>query len=258
MFVGFLAIVALWALRRQLVPLITLSRVVAPLRIRLAVALAGVGAGAVVHGTMTELSSWDVQSSSLYTGYYDLLGAAWLGGAVLVMHHLGLSLRDDVLERRNPAALIAFVGVLLGHALAYAGGNIGDGPGWWCVVVASGLAGASLLGVWLALHLAARVPDAITVERDAATGLRVGALLAGAGLIAGRAAAGTWVSLEDTVATFVTAAWPLVPIVAVAAVAERLLHPSRRVAGSLPISLALGLAYVAASVVAVQMQGAPL
>ncbi|MCB9596863.1 MAG: hypothetical protein H6719_29340 [Sandaracinaceae bacterium] len=255
MFVGLGAIACVAVvLRKQAVPLFSLSRAVAPLSIRGGVALAFALALALTHYVVATLSSWDVQSSSLYTGFYDLLGLAWLGLAVLAMHWLGLSLRDDVLERRNVAALAAFGGALVGHALAYAGGNIGDGPGWWCVAVASGLASATLFGVWVVLHFA-EVSDHVTVDRDLPSGIRAGALLVACGYVFGRGAAGDWISMEDTVASFFLAAWPAFILVGVAAGIERLLTPARPIPARLAISGALAAGYLAAGALIVEWEG---
>ncbi|MEZ4339167.1 MAG: hypothetical protein R3B82_21310 [Sandaracinaceae bacterium] len=255
MIAGALALLVLWVvLARQVLPMLMLSRLVAPPRLRLSLLVFFVVAGAVVHVTMVTASSWDVQSSALYTAYYDLIGAAWIGLAILGMHHLGLSLRDDVLERRNPAALFALGGALVGHAFAYAGGNIGDGPGWWCVVIASGLGALTLFAAWLVLHLVARVPETITVERDRSAGIRVGALFVGIGLVAGRAAAGTWVSVEDTVWSFAAVAWPVVPLLGLSVAIELGLQPPR--VAPRPVSGLVALGYLGASAGVVYVHGA--
>ncbi len=215
------ALVAVLGGVRQVGPLVALSRLHVGTRTRVAVAATFVLSALIVQLTLSNLASFDVQSSFVYTAFYDVMGLAWLAMMALALHYVGLSLRDDVLERRNDAALLAWAGAMVGGALAFAGGNIGDGPGWWCVVIAGGLASALLLGSWVLLHLFGGLHDHVTIDRDPGAGVRAGALLLGVGLIGGRAAAGTWVSLEDTVGTFVAGAWPAAVLVACAIAVER-------------------------------------
>ena len=50
----------------------------------------------------------------------------------------------------NAAAAMATAGATIGVTLSYAGGNIGDGPGWWVVVFSAAIATAGLFACWLA------------------------------------------------------------------------------------------------------------
>ena len=63
--------------------------------------------------------------------------------------------------------------------------NIGDGPGWWVVVFAAGLATAALFAAWLVLAQIGHGVDAVTIDRDLAAGVRLGAFLAACGAGAG-------------------------------------------------------------------------
>ena len=171
------------------------------------------------------LASADVRDEPLYLGFYLLMGIAWVGVGLSFLPWCGLSARDDVGERRNAAATPVMIGAALGLSACYAGANIGDGPGWWCVVWAGGL-GTALWFVALALvagrgHLA----ETVTVERDPAAGLRLGVFLFLAGIICGRGAAGDWTNALMTVVEF-KAAWPLVPLVLVALMGEKILRPT--------------------------------
>jgi hypothetical protein len=135
-----------------------------------------------------------------------VLGLAWIALALSALPWLGLSLRDDVLERRNPAAAWAVAGAAVGTTLLYGLANTGDGPGWWCVVVAALLAQAALFLGWAAMLALSDLHDAITIDRDPGAGLRAGAWFAAAGLVLGRAAAGSWTSFDATVLEFVDVA----------------------------------------------------
>jgi hypothetical protein len=201
-------------------------------------------------------ASFDVRFDPTYLGFYLVFGAAWLVAARSGARRLNLSWIDDAMERRNPAAVAALAGAILGAAACYAGGNVGDGPGWWCVLIAGGLATGFWLLLWLVLERLAHVSEAITVERDAGAGLRLGGWLLASGLICGRAAAGDWYGLGPTVVDFAAAAWPALPLAAVAIVVEwrrskRPMVPSGATPAAdawLAPSVALAAAYVVVAV----------
>ena len=94
------------------------------------------------------------------------------------------------------------------------------------------------------------------MERDLGTGIRVGALLLGCGLVFGNAAAGDWISTIDTVVTFFVAAWPALAVAVTAIFVERALGPSGPFPGRLLVSLVIAAAYLAASVFLVVAEGA--
>lgn len=249
---------AAWLTARHLLPVLTLSSLHASGATRASVLAAWAAALVIVHGTLGTMASWDVQGSGVYTFFYDAMGLAWIGVAMFAMEWLGLSVRDDVLERRNPAALAAVAGAVIGFGAAFAGGNVGDGPGWWCVVFAGGLASLTLSGVWVALHVTTGVADAITIDRDVPTGVRTGALLAASGVIVGRAAAGDWISASETVGSFVRAGWPVLVLAALAAAIQVVLRPRpRAMRGALAASAVAGLVFVAAAWLVVSWQGIP-
>ena len=195
------------------------------------------------------VSAHDVRDDLRYLLLYFFLGAMWVSVAVRCLPLVGLSARDDVGERGNGSAARAISGAILALTLCYAGGNIGNGPGWWVVVFSAGLATVALLLSWLVLEAVARIADVVTIDRDEAAGLRLGGWLIACGLIAGVAAAGDWESAEDTVRTFVRVAWPLLPFVAVAALLEWQWrptpeHPAPSVTayGAIPALLYIGAA----------------
>ena len=150
-------------------------------------------------------ASYDVVESPAYLFMYVVLGLAWARLAEPTFRFAGLSARDDVVERGNRAAVPAVVGALLAVTLCYAGGNVGDGPGWWVVIFSAALSTGTLLVAWLTLTGTAPIVDAVTVDRDPAAGLRLGAFLVSCGVVLGRSVAGDWESAASTVADF--AAW---------------------------------------------------
>lgn len=199
-------------------------------------------------------ASWDVRDSVPYLTQYLLLGTAWVGLGRIGFSWLGLSLRDDVVERGNLAAAVAGGGAALGLTLAYAGGNVGDGPGWGVVVLASGLASAAWFGLWTGLELLGRPSEAIGIDRDLAAGLRHAAFCVGTGAILGRAAAGDWVSGAETLKDLLWNGQGALGLLVLGVLFERALRPTAEAprrsvvfAGILPalVQLALAGAWIA-------------
>lgn len=165
-------------------------------------------------------SSFDVQNSPQYLMLYGLLGLAYLFCAPLALRFAGISPRDDAVERRNPAAAIIILCTLMAHAAIYTGANIGDGPGWWTVVIAALIGSGAWALLWLLTEVSCGVSETITVERDIAAAIRLGGYGLAMGLICARGSAGDWSSLDQTLAEF-TSAWPILPLAAAAIAVER-------------------------------------
>jgi hypothetical protein len=183
-------------------------------------------AGLVVFAVLRFLAADDVRDAPQYLAMYFLLGLAWMRLAALAFPLAGLSPRDDVIERGNPAALPAWMGGLWGVACCYAGGNVGNGPGWWVVVFSAALATAGLGAVWVFVAGRTALAEAVTVDRDRAAGIRLGGLLLASGLVLGAAVMGDWVTAGATVVDFVRRAWPVIPIALVAIANESVQRPT--------------------------------
>jgi len=197
----------------------------------------------------------DVRDDLRYLYLYTALGSAWIGSCALLLPWLGLGVRDDVVERHNAAAALALCGYAPAFALVYAGGNIGDGPGWWVVVFSSGLATGALLVLQYATLGWGRAAEHVTVERDLASGVRVAAAAIAEALVLGAAVAGDWVSAEATWREFVARGWPALALALLAWALDAVLKPrpgqverSVLVHGVLPglVLVALGLLAVIA------------
>jgi hypothetical protein len=172
-------------------------------------------------------SSYDVRDSTQYMFFYLVLTAGWLGVVHLAFEWMGVSARDDVLERRNGAALCALCGAFPGVTFAFAGGNIGNGPGVEVVLFSSGMATATFFAQWAILERFSRHSphETITIVRDAGAGLRLGGYLAAIGMILGWSVAGDWISPGQTIADFVNSAWPSLVVTAAAIGVEALYGP---------------------------------
>lgn len=166
-------------------------------------------------------ASFDVRDDAVYLAFYTTMGAAWIGVVARLGGLLGLSFRDDWLERRNPAAACAGIGLLLGSTFAFGGGNIGDGPGWWVVVFCALLSTAALAASWWLCAAASGVMEKVILDRSPSAGVRLGAFLVSVGIIAGRSVAGNWENTNATLADFAKLSWVLFPYALAIGLVER-------------------------------------
>ncbi|NLK86144.1 MAG: hypothetical protein GX279_01455 [Clostridiaceae bacterium] len=171
--------------------------------------------------TLKVLASFDVVNDLLYIIFYVLLGYAWAFlGMKAVFIFFDISWIDDVLNLNNKAALYAVSGAFIGLVTIYSGANIGDGPGWWCVIFAGGLGLISWVLLARLINSFAQVFERITTDRDIYCGVRFGAYLLASGIILARASAGDWTSFYSTIIEFLVG-WPVLPLTALAIIIER-------------------------------------
>ena len=181
----------------------------------------------LIAAVLARLSSADVRTDPLEIASYLALGAAWLGASSLLFPFLGISARDDVLERSNHAALWPTIGALAGITFAFAGANIGNGPGSEAVIFSAALSSVLFFALWFVMNAIGSFSDSITIDRDGNSGMRLGAALAGIGLFCGWTVSGNWISFYATVHDFLLSAWPPVLLAAIATTTETILqrHP---------------------------------
>jgi len=158
------------------------------------------------------LSASTVRGSLQYVAMYLALGAAWLGVMRWIYPLLGISTRDDVLERGNSAANRSLAGALIGSCCAFIGANTGNGPGVEAVLFSAVLSAILFLGIWFGVEFGTRASEAVTVDRDNGAGTRLGGFLAAAGMLSGWAVAGTWISAQSTAKDLIFCAWPAVAL----------------------------------------------
>lgn len=205
------------------------------------------------------LKSWadvGVRESTAYLAFYVVFGLAWLGASFPLVERLGVSVRDDVLERNNVPAALTLYGMLVGLTLAFAGGNFGDGPGWWVVVFSAGMGVVALSTLWVALEKLTWIVDRVTIDRNAGAAVHAALLWIAWGAIAMRASAGNWVDAPQAVADFLPALVPMAGLLVLAIFVERVLRPQRAIGSvALPVSLATGLVEVGCAVAWVVWKG---
>jgi hypothetical protein len=180
------------------------------------------GCTAVILVVVNTAASHDVVDAPGYQFMYVVVGLSWLRLAHAAFPYLGISPRDDAVERGNLAAASVSAGALLAVTVCYAGANVGNGPGWWVVLFSAALATGTLLVLWASVALLTPVIEAVIVDRDRAAAIRLTAFLISSGVIAGRGVAGDWESAAATVRDFLVVAGPAVAaIVVLAIVLER-------------------------------------
>jgi hypothetical protein len=163
---------------------------------------------ASIFHTLSRYGAPAVRSDAMYLTFYAVLGAGWLGVATLLFPFLGLSVRDDVLERGNAGAGVAIVGALAGVCCCFCGANIGDGPGVEVVLFSATLASLFFFAFWVIRESLSHVSEAITVDRDLGAGIRLCGFLLSIGMICGWSVAGDWKSVLGTLRDFEHSAWP--------------------------------------------------
>lgn len=154
------------------------------------------------------LTAREVREDQGYVRLFLFVAVPLLLLATKISELLGVSLRDDALERRNPAAVVTLCGAWLGVTAIYAGANVGEGATIWTTF------GPALLGVltwaalWSIVERLTTISDAIAIDRDVRTAARLAAYLVLSGVILGWAVAGDYVSATATLDDFAHRAWP--------------------------------------------------
>jgi uncharacterized membrane protein YjfL (UPF0719 family) len=204
------------------------------------------GCGLFLLIVLSKLSSGDVRSDSELVGQYCLLGLAWLGLTERVFALLGVSMRDDVIERRNTAASLVIAGELVAVTCCFAGANVGNGPGVEVVLFCAAISTLSLLLLWIMFDRIALVGDTLTIDRDVFAGIRVAGWLVATGIVLGSAIAGDWYSVHRTLIDFGAYAWPALALTGAAALFEARFrnYPVTSWPNKIPFSLAVGISYV--------------
>jgi predicted small integral membrane protein len=200
-------------------------------------------AAAVINlAVLLTLAAADVRHAPQYIAMYLLIGLGASTIPVGLLRAMGFDW-SDVFERGNRAAHTLFVFVIVAGACAFAGANIGDGPGFEVVLFSAALSQGALLA-FLVLHsIAARTMYRVLVDRDRGTAFRFGCLLVSCGLMLGRAVAGDWTSAVQTTIDFARVGWPAAMLLIFDIFLARILTP-RELDGGIAFDRLLGVVYV--------------
>ena len=170
----------------------------------------------------------EVREDPPYVALFVALGAVWLAGIAWGTALLGVSARDDAVERNNLAAAVAAAGALTGGLVVYAFANFGEGDSIWTTIGPATVASVSCLALWAVHQAASGAADAIAIDRDIASGVRFAGMTVGTGFIVGRAVAGDYESAAGMLRDLAQQGWPAVLLVALAAFVQYRLKPNRR------------------------------
>lgn len=209
----------------------------------------------VLMPVLSTLAAKDVRDDPTYVGMYLLMGMAWTTLSLLTLRLWGFQLAD-VTQRRNAAVRVFIIAFALAAALAFAGANIGDGPGFHVVIFSALLGSLTLYGTFMFQSLVVNARYRMLVDRDTGLAARLGLLLVSVGLVAGRGAAGTWVSSTATIHDFLVVTWPIIPVVVLDAAVTAITRSNHQRTFWLT-DVFFGLLYVALACIHVALWGLP-
>lgn len=175
---------------------------------------------------------WNWADPAQVSGHVDYLllflagAAAWFWLTVVAVSGLGIHFRYDAVEAGNRAAGISIAGAGLATSLIYAGGNIGAGPTIWTTILPAAAASIALVVLWFIVEASAHVGDAVTIDRDTASGIRMAGWAVAAAIVLGRSVAGDWTGWDATVGDFLRLGWPAAVLTAVMIAMQLRLRPS--------------------------------
>ena len=194
--------------------------------------------------TVKFLASFDVVDSFIFKLFYIILGYPWIHFSLMLFSLLlDLSWKDDIINLNNKASLYAISGAYLATSLIYAGANVGDGPGFWCVFASCGTGLFLFILITYIIQKITGVIDEITIGRDKNAGIRMGLYFIASGIILGRAAAGDWISFEQTILDF-WVAWPLI-VISIIVIFVELYYKNKEYQDDIEItSVLIGLFYI--------------
>lgn len=215
----------------------------------------------IIYITLKNYASFDVVDSAFYIIFYLFLGFVWIFiGIKLLFYYFDMSIIDDVLNNGNKAALFTISGGVIGLTLIYSGANIGDGPGFWCVIVAGGIGFLIWIALIKLLNRFTKILERIFISRDIACGIRFGSFLIATGIILARASGGDWVDFNTTIIDFADG-WVALPIWFLYLFIE-LIYKNRikngHLYGSIILSIFIGIFFIALAILSLMYIVPPL
>jgi hypothetical protein len=111
--------------------------------------------------------------------------------------------------------------------IVYACANFGEGDSIWTTIGPALLATILILALWAVHQMLSGATDAITLDRDLASGVRFTGMALGTSLVIGRAVAGDYVSALATVRDLFVQGWPAVPLVLLSVLIQVRLRPTK-------------------------------
>jgi hypothetical protein len=212
--------------------------------------------GAVVFYVLLNFAASDVKPDAKYVLLYLVMGYAFAAVNTIALRLYGWKV-PDMFERRNRAAHTLFYTATLASVCAYAGANIGDGPGFHVVLYCAVLAHLGLYALVVVHAALNRTAYRILVDRDRGIAFRAGCMFIAIGAILGRSVAGDWTGFAAATGDFLRLGWPAVLYVVADTIAARV-SLSREVDGNLWADRTTGVVYLLAAVGYIFTLGAPV
>lgn len=199
---GLFAAVSAGARTWRMFSLTSLARAA---RARTLLIIAGVACAVALWAALRFFAAREVRETIGYQLLFLAAGIIALEMSTHAFAALGLDAHGDALERNNPAALPAVIGLWIAVTNCAIGANLGEGDDIFTTLVPLALAALILIGFGLGWSAGTRGFAGVVVERDRAAGLRCGGALIAASLPLAKAASGDWVSLSATLRDFAAA-----------------------------------------------------
>lgn len=157
----------------------------------------------VLLGTLSYNVLSDIRNVLIYGG----VGIVLLTGAALGTCRLCLGMAvQEQLAARNVAAAIVVAGVYIATSLTYSGGLVGEGGGFWIMLLFFLLGQVALLGITYAFRQLTSYDDVQEIASgNVAAALALAGLLIAVGLIVRRAIAGDYVGFLPSLGSFLLA-----------------------------------------------------
>lgn len=212
--------------------------------------------GAVVFYVLLNFAASDVRPDAKYVVLYLVMGYAFAAVNTIALRVYGWKVAD-MFERRNRAAHTLFYTATLASVCAYAGANIGDGPGFYVVIYCAALAHLGLYTLVIVHAALNRTVYRILVDRDRGIAFRAGCMFVAIGAVLGRAVAGNWAGFEAATGDFFRLGWPTVLFVVADTIVARVAL-SREIDGNLWADRVTGIFYLLAAAGYIFMLGAPV
>ena len=204
----------------------SVSRLVCPVQKRLPLVFLPI---ACLSGILLVLWNWsDPQTVAGHGDYMTLFmvgGALWVFGSPILTRSMGISARDDAIERQNTAAAIVVAGAMVGNARCYAGSNIGSGPTIWTTILPAIIASGTLMILWIGIELTTRLSEVVTIDRHVPSALAACGYLIAAGADLGWAMSGDWENWQATMVDFARRGCPAILFAISAAFAIQIWKP---------------------------------
>ena len=222
----FAFIIAVVTMGQWYLPLLRVKRLVCPMSLRVPLLITPLACIAGLIVVVRNFADPQVTGAIVYQALFVFAGVAWFAVPEIILPLLGISLCEDAVGRRNPAAVIALCGALLATTAVFAASNIGTGPTIDTTLGPAALGTAMLVAAWFIHRLLSPAWEDVAVGRDVAAALRLSAMFLSTALILAPAVAGDWVSTDTTVHDCLRRIAPLLTIVFAAAVVDRFRSPT--------------------------------